>query len=74
MIERGITVNTIDPGPTDTGWAGAHLNEFVGRHMPRGQWNAPEEAAAVVAMPSPDAGSITGQAIGAEGGFRRFTP
>ena len=75
VIERGITVNTINPGPTDTGWAGADLNEFVGRHMPRGRWNAPEEAAAVVAMLlSPDSGSITGQVIGAEGGFRRFTP
>ncbi|WP_032407069.1 SDR family oxidoreductase [Rhodococcoides fascians] len=75
VIERGITVNTINPGPTDTGWAGADLDEFVSRHMPRGRWNSPEEAAAVVAMLlSPDSGSITGQVIGAEGGFRRFTP
>ncbi len=75
VIERGITVNTINPGPTDTGWANADLNEFVERHMPRGRWNSPEEAAAVVAMLlSPDSGSITGQVIGAEGGFRRFTP
>jgi len=75
VIERGITVNTINPGPTDTGWASADLNEFVERHMPRGRWNSPEEAAAVVAMLlSPDSGSITGQVIGAEGGFRRFTP
>ena len=36
LIERGITVNTINPGPTDTGWASADLNEFVERHMPRG--------------------------------------
>ncbi|OZC82796.1 3-ketoacyl-ACP reductase [Rhodococcus sp. 06-418-5] len=75
VIERGITVNTINPGPTDTGWASADLDEFVSRHMPRGRWNSPEEAAAVVAMLlSPDSGSITGQVIGAEGGFRRFTP
>ncbi|OZC70529.1 3-ketoacyl-ACP reductase [Rhodococcus sp. 06-462-5] len=75
VIERGITVNTINPGPTDTGWASADLDEFVGRHMPRGRWNSPEEAAAVVAiLLSPDSGSITGQIIGAEGGFRRFTP
>ncbi|MDV8020853.1 SDR family oxidoreductase [Rhodococcus sp. IEGM 1330] len=75
VIERGITVNTINPGPTDTGWASADLDEFVSRHMPRGRWNSPDEAAAVVAMLlSPDSGSITGQVIGAEGGFRRFTP
>ncbi|OZD09287.1 3-ketoacyl-ACP reductase [Rhodococcus sp. 06-235-1A] len=75
VIERGITVNTINPGPTDTGWAGTDLDEFVRRHMPRGRWNSPEEAAAVVAMLlSPDSSSITGQVIDAEGGFRRFTP
>ncbi|WP_415974549.1 SDR family oxidoreductase [Rhodococcus sp. 077-4] len=75
VIERGITVNTINPGPTDTGWASADLDEFVARHMPRGRWNSPEEAAAVVAMLlSPDSASITGQVIGAEGGFRRFMP
>ncbi|OZE31656.1 MULTISPECIES: SDR family oxidoreductase [unclassified Rhodococcus (in: high G+C Gram-positive bacteria)] len=75
LIERGITVNTINPGPTDTGWASADLDTFVLRHMPRGRWNSPDEAAAVVAMLlSPDSGSITGQVIGAEGGFRRFTP
>lgn len=75
LIDRGITVNTINPGPTDTGWASADLEEFVSRHMPRGRWNSPDEAAAVVAMLlSADSGSITGQVIGAEGGFRRFTP
>lgn len=75
VIAKGITVNTINPGPTDTGWASSDLEEFVGRHMPRGRWNSPEEAAAVVAMLlSPDSASITGQVIGAEGGFRRFTP
>jgi 3-oxoacyl-[acyl-carrier protein] reductase len=75
LAERDITVNCVNPGPTDTGWATPELDEFVGRHMPRGRWNAPSEAAAVVALLlGPDAATITGQVVDAEGGFRRFTP
>lgn len=75
LIGQDITVNSVNPGPTDTGWAGDDLAEFVARHMPRGRWNTVQEAASVVAMLlSPDAASITGQVIGAEGGFRRYTP
>ena len=68
----GITVNCVNPGPTDTGWAGPELAELVTRAMPRGRWNTPDEAAAVVAwLTGPDARSVTGQTIDAEGGFRR---
>ena len=49
LADRGITVNAVNPGPTDTGWASAELTESVGRALPRGRWNSPEEAAAVVA-------------------------
>lgn len=75
LAERDITVNCINPGPTDTGWATPEQESFVTRHMPRGRWNTPVEAANVVALLlSPDAATITGQIIDAEGGFRRFTP
>jgi 3-oxoacyl-[acyl-carrier protein] reductase len=75
LADRGITVNCVNPGPTDTGWAGPELDAFVERHMPRGRWNAPAEAAAVVALLlGPDAATITGQVVDAEGGFRRWTP
>jgi len=41
--------------------------------MPRGRWNTPAEAAAVVAwLTGPDGRSVTGQTIDAEGGFRRW--
>lgn len=74
LAEREITVNCLNPGPTDTGWAAPDQEAFVRRHMPRGRWNTPEEAAAVVALLlSPDATSITGQVVDAEGGFRRST-
>jgi len=75
LAERDITVNCVNPGPTDTGWATPEQDSFVARHMPRGRWNTPAEAADIVALLlSPDAATITGQVIDAEGGFRRFTP
>lgn len=75
LAERDITVNCVNPGPTDTGWATPDLDAYVARHMPRGRWNTADEAAAVVALLlSPDAASITGQVVDAEGGFRRSSP
>ena len=73
LADRGITVNAVNPGPTDTGWASAELTESVGRALPRRRWNTPDEAAAVVAwLVSDDAATVTGQVINAEGGFRRW--
>lgn len=72
LAEREITVNCINPGPTDTGWATPDQNAFVARHMPHGRWNTPAEAADVVALLlSPQAATITGQILDAESGFRR---
>ena len=72
LASRGITVNTLNPGPTDTGWASPELAEEVGRSLPRGTWGTPDEAAAVVAwLVSDGAATVTGQIINAEAGFRR---
>ena len=72
LADRGITVNTINPGPTATGWASPEVTEQVARAMPRGRWNTPDDIAAVVAwLVSDEARTITGQVIDAEAGFRR---
>jgi 3-oxoacyl-[acyl-carrier protein] reductase len=72
LADREITVNCLNPGPTDTGWATPDQEARVRRRMPRGRWNTPEEAASVVALLlSPDAATVTGQVVDAEGGFRR---
>ncbi len=73
LADRGITLNTVNPGPTDTGWASPDLAEVARRFMPRGRWNRPDEVAAVVAwLVSDEAALVTGSVVDAEGGFRRW--
>jgi 3-oxoacyl-[acyl-carrier protein] reductase len=71
LADRGITVNTVNPGPTDTGWG---LGEHdPGRAMPFGRWGEPDDVARLVAwLCSEDGRWITGQVIDSEGGFRRW--
>ena len=73
LIDGGITVNAINPGPVDTGWATPELTARVGRSLPRGRWTKPAEVADALAwLVSDDAGLITGQTINTEAGFRRW--
>jgi len=71
LADRAITVNTVNPGPTDTGWGLADLDPAG--TMPLGRWGRPDDAARLVAwLCCDDAGWITGQTINSEGGFRRW--
>lgn len=68
----GVTVNTVNPGPVDTGYADGALGERVARGFPGGQWGAPDDPARLIAwLATDEAGWITGQVINSEGGFRR---
>lgn len=72
LADRDVTVNAINPGPVDTGWASAALREELAARFPSGHWGRPDDIAAVVSwLTSPESGWITGQVIDAEGGFRR---
>lgn len=72
LADRGITLNAVNPGPTDTGWASPELRERLRGAFPAGRWGTPEDVAAVVTwLASTDSGWVTGQVIDAEGGFRR---
>jgi 3-oxoacyl-[acyl-carrier protein] reductase len=72
LIGRGITVNTVNPGPTDTGYAAAEQHAEVARRMPLGRWGQPDDAAQLIAwLVTDDAQWVTGQVIDSEGGFRR---
>jgi 3-oxoacyl-[acyl-carrier protein] reductase len=71
LIEHGITVNTISPGPTDTGWISEDWDPRP--RMPLGRWGQPDDAARLIAWLCSDEGEwITGQVIDSEGGFRRW--
>ena len=71
LADRAITVNAVDPGPTDTGYlAGVDPS----RRMPLGRWGEPDDAARLVAWLAGDDGRwVTGQVLDSEGGFRRWS-
>jgi len=69
---RGITVNAVNPGPTDTGWMTEELRRELLPKFPPGRIGYPEDAARLVAFLAGDeAAWITGQTIHSEGGFVR---
>jgi 3-oxoacyl-[acyl-carrier protein] reductase len=69
VAPKRITVNTVDPGATDTGWATPQVREWVLARAPFGRWGEPDDAARLIAfLCSPDAGWITGQVITSSGG------
>ncbi len=69
LAPRRITVNTVDPGATDTGYADAELHQRVLDLEPMGRWGQPEDAARLIAwLCTDDADWITGQVIASTGG------
>lgn len=69
LAPRHITVNTVNPGATDTGYATGELYEDVLAHQPMGRWGEPEDAARLIAwLVSDEARWITGQVINSTGG------
>ena len=69
---KGITVNAINPGATDTGWMTEEMKREIVTKSPSGRIGQPEDAARLVAFLAGDEGAwITGQVIHSEGGFFR---
>jgi 3-oxoacyl-[acyl-carrier protein] reductase len=69
---KGITVNTVHPGPTDTDMnpADGPVAQIVGPGMAIGRYGQPHEIASVVAfLASSEAGFVTGADIVADGGL-----
>jgi 3-oxoacyl-[acyl-carrier protein] reductase len=70
LAPRGIRVNAINPGPTDTGWATPELTRHELRRLPFGRWGTPDDAARLVGwIASDEAAWITGQVLTSDGGF-----
>lgn len=69
---KSITVNAVNPGPTDTGWMDGELQGELSAKFPQGRIGEPEDAVRIVAfLASDEAAWITGQVIHSEGGFLR---
>jgi 3-oxoacyl-[acyl-carrier protein] reductase len=63
LLDRGITVNAVNPGATDTGWATAEQRARVP------VWGQPDDAARLISwLCTDDAHWITGEVIDSTGG------
>jgi 3-oxoacyl-[acyl-carrier protein] reductase len=69
-LAHAITVNAVEPGPTETGWITPELRERISAAVPLGRIGEPEDAAKLVAfLCSERAGWITGEIIYSDGGL-----
>ncbi len=72
VASKGITVNAVNPGPTDTGWINDELREQLEPRFGLGRIGNPKDIARLIRfLASDDAEWITGQIIHSEGGFKR---
>jgi 3-oxoacyl-[acyl-carrier protein] reductase len=70
LAPRGITVNCVDPGPNDTGYADEDLRAAITAAMPAGRWGTPADAARLVGWLLGDESAwVTGQTIASDGGW-----
>ena len=72
VMPLGITVNAVNPGPTDTGWIDDKPPPRIAATLSVGRLGMPDDAARLIVwLAGPDAGWVTGQVISSEGGFLR---
>jgi 3-oxoacyl-[acyl-carrier protein] reductase len=70
LMPRAITVNCIDPGPNDTGYADEQLRAVVTAANPGARWSTPADTARLVGwLLSDEAEWVTGQTIASDGGW-----
>lgn len=80
LIGQGIVLNTVNPGPVNTGYlnegtADRPLAELraVLAHFPGGRFGEPDDPARLIAWLVSDEGRwMVGQVLSSEGGFRRW--
>lgn len=71
LAPLGATLNMVNPGPNDTGYADDATRAWVSARMPlAARWGTPRDTAGLVAfLVSDEAGWITGQTIDSDGGW-----
>lgn len=73
LADAGITVNTVNPGPVDTGYMDADLRQALLPMFPAGRIGEPDDPARLIAWLCSDDGRwMTGQVLNTEGGFARW--
>ncbi len=80
LIEQGIILNTVNPGPVNTGYLDEvggdrplEVIQAVQRQFPAGRFGEPDDPARLIAWLVSDEGRwVVGQVINSEGGFRRW--
>lgn len=71
LADRGILLNTVNPGPVNTGYLDGAPAEFTAR-FPLGRIGEPDDPARLIGwLVSDDGGWMSGQVLNTEGGFRR---
>ncbi len=71
-LAPGILLNTVNPGPVDTGYATGATHAEVAARFPEGRWGQPEDPARLISWLVSDEGRwMVGQVLHTEGGFRR---
>ncbi|MEJ7702929.1 MAG: SDR family oxidoreductase [Geodermatophilaceae bacterium] len=70
LARQGTTVNCINPGPVDTGYADESAAAHIAARMPARRWGLPGDIAPIVAwLLSDEAHWVTGQTLDADGGW-----
>ncbi len=72
IAKKGITINAVNPGLTDTGWLDEKQERMFIERFPMGRLGQPKDIAKLISfLVSENAAWITGQVIHSEGGFVR---
>ncbi|MDQ0230171.1 SDR family oxidoreductase [Metabacillus malikii] len=72
LAPLGITVNAVNPGPTDSTWMDDNIRKHLLPKFPMGRIGVPDDVARLIAfLASEEANWITGQILHSEGGFIR---
>jgi 3-oxoacyl-[acyl-carrier protein] reductase len=72
IAKKGITINAVNPGLTDTGWLDEKQAQMFKDRFPMGRLGQPSDVAKLISfLVSENAEWVTGQIIHSEGGFVR---
>ncbi|MDA2815027.1 SDR family oxidoreductase [Nocardiopsis sp. RSe5-2] len=73
LADRGITVNTVNPGPVQTGYLPEEVESALMHKLPMGRVGRPDDPARLIAWLATDESRwVTGQVFNSEGGFARW--